>query len=247
MRIVTSRSVQSTDDNYPDDRIAALLERHGNAIRNNQPLRMEDLLLEVQPEYRSEFLIELLMQELELRQPPPVRDQARREFRDRFPDYLSAVSAALRQWRPEPAPADTVPVWIGKYKVIELLGTGSFATVYLADNPGLNRKVALKVPLTRPPEHDLDPDFDEAAREREEKRYKRELELFRKKMDQYRREARLLAEMDDPALVRIYDIFDSEHEVPILVQEFVEGPDLRQYLKQRYREPGRHVPIPEAI
>ncbi|MFM8476471.1 MAG: serine/threonine protein kinase, partial [Planctomycetaceae bacterium] len=248
---MTSGSGQSTDNNYPDGRIAALLERHGNAIRNQQPLRIEDLLLEVQPEYRSEFLIELLMQELELRQPPPARDQVRREFRDRFPEYLNAVSAALRQWRPEISVPEADPVaigeYLGKYQIRRRLGAGKFGTVYLAHDPGLNRDVALKVPLTRPPEHDLDPDFDAAAREQEAKRYERELEVFRKKMDQYRQEARLLAAMDHPELVRIYDVFDNEHEVPILVQEFVEGKDLRQYLKQEYRDPGRHVPILEAI
>jgi hypothetical protein len=166
MRIVTSRSAQSTDDNFPADKIAGLLEQHGNAMRNNQPLSIEGLLLEIQPEYRSALLTDLLVQELELRQPPPARDQAGREFRDRFPDRLSAVSAALDQWQPEPVPLppvpvppEPVPVAIGKYKVLRLLGTGSFATVYLAENPGLNREVALKVPLTRPPEHRLDPDL----------------------------------------------------------------------------------------
>ncbi len=248
---MTSRSIQSTDDNYPADKIAGLLDRHGNAIRKNQPLSIEDLLLEIQPEYRSALLTDLLVQELELRQPPPTRDQARREFRDRFPEYLSDVSAALRQWQQESAGAKADPVaigeYIGKYKLLKRLGTGSFATVYLAEQPGLNRKVALKVPRTRPPEHKLDPDFDEAARELEEKRYKRELDLFRRKMDQYRREARLLAEMQDPALVCIYDIFDSEHEVPILVQEFVEGQDLREYLEQHDGEPRRRIPILDAI
>ncbi|MFM7866349.1 MAG: protein kinase domain-containing protein, partial [Planctomycetaceae bacterium] len=134
-----------------------------------------------------------------------------------------------------------------KYQILQRLGTGSFATVYLAVQPTLNRKVALKVPLTRPPELHDDPDFDEAARTRELERYQRELELFRKKMEQYREEARLLAEMDHPALVRIYDVFDSEHEVPILVQEFVEGQDLRKHIQQHYRQPEKPVPIAEAI
>jgi serine/threonine protein kinase len=254
MRIVTSRSAQSTDDNFPADKIAGLLEQHGNAMRNNQPLSIEGLLLEIQPEYRSALLTDLLVQELELRQPPPARDQAGREFRDRFPDRLSAVSAALDQWQPEPVPLppvpvppEPVPVAIGKYKVLRLLGTGSFATVYLAENPGLNREVALKVPLTRPPEHRLDPDLAPAARKQEEKRYQRELDMFRKQMDQFRKEAQLLAKMDHPGLVRIYDVFDSEHEVPILVQEFVEGEDLRQHLKRHYRDPRRHVPILDVI
>ncbi|MFM7835109.1 MAG: serine/threonine-protein kinase, partial [Planctomycetaceae bacterium] len=89
--------------------------------------------------------------------------------------------------------------------------------------------------------------FDEATRTRELERYHRELELFREKMEKYRKEARLLAEMDHPALVRIYDVFDSEHEVPILVQEFVEGQDLREYIRQHYAQPGKPVPITEAI
>ncbi|MFM7831810.1 MAG: hypothetical protein ACKPJD_08465, partial [Planctomycetaceae bacterium] len=89
---MTPSPSRTMSTNYPADEIEGLLERHGQAIRNQQPLRIEDLLPEIQPEWRAALLTDLLLQELELRQPQLTLAAAREEFKARFPEEREAVS-----------------------------------------------------------------------------------------------------------------------------------------------------------
>ncbi|MFM7039252.1 MAG: serine/threonine protein kinase, partial [Planctomycetaceae bacterium] len=244
--------VRGPEKSRVDSRIDDVCDQYESTYRsgNAQP-HLEYALANLAVEHRDHGLRQLVEVELEFRS-QLLRPVTAEELLQKFPLYAALTPTILHAVRPDESlptaqkPA-TCPATIGKYQILQLLGTGSFARVYLALQPPLNRKVALKVPLTLPPELHLDPAFDEATRTRELERYHRELELFREKMEKYRKEARLLAEMDHPALVRIYDVFDSEHEVPILVQEFVEGQDLRKHIQQHYRQPEKPVPIAEAI
>jgi len=90
---------------------------------------------------------------------------------------------------------------VGPYRVIEQLGQGGMATVYKAYHAALDRYVALKV---LHPAFGEDPNF--AAR--------------------FQREARLVAKLDHPNIVPIYDY--SEHEKrTFLVMKFIEGETLK--------------------
>lgn len=90
---------------------------------------------------------------------------------------------------------------IGPYRVIEKLGQGGMATVYKAYHAALDRYVALKV---------LHPAFGEDAN-------------FEAR---FQREARLVAKLDHPNIVPVYDY--SEHEKqPFLVMKFIEGETLK--------------------
>lgn len=90
---------------------------------------------------------------------------------------------------------------IGPYRIVEQLGQGGMATVYKAYHAALDRYVALKV---LHPAFGEDPNFE--AR--------------------FRREARLVAKLDHPNIVPIYDY--SEHENrPFLVMKFIEGETLK--------------------
>ena len=43
--------------------------------------------------------------------------------------------------------SDLTPIQIGRYEVIRQIGEGGFGRVYLALDPTLNRKIAIKMPL----------------------------------------------------------------------------------------------------
>lgn len=95
------------------------------------------------------------------------------------------------------APGDTV----GAYQIIEPLGQGGMATVFKAYHPALDRYVAIKV---LHPAFKEDPNFN--AR--------------------FNREARIVAKLDHPNIVPIYDY--AEHaDTPYLVMRYVEGKTLK--------------------
>ncbi len=107
--------------------------------------------------------------------------------------------------RAGPLPPD--PVVIGRYRVLRLLGAGNFGRVYLAHDADLDRRVAIKVPN---PERITGPEDAEA----------------------YLAEARMLARLDHPNIVPVYDVGRAEDATCYLVSKYIEGTDLAARLKQ---------------
>ncbi len=102
---------------------------------------------------------------------------------------------------------------VGPYRLIAKLGKGGMATVYKGYHPSLDRYVAIKALHPAFMEH---PGF----------------------IDRFEREARVVAKLEHPNIVPIYDF--SEHEDrPYLVLKYVEGETLKARLdksKLTYRE-----------
>src|SRR5512136_310105 len=93
---------------------------------------------------------------------------------------------------------------VGPYQLLEQLGQGGMATVFKAYHPALDRDVAIKV---------LHPAFTE------DKNF----------LARFQREARVVAKLDHPNIVPIYDF--AEHEGrPYLVMKFIEGETLKACL-----------------
>ncbi|HEX7078854.1 MAG TPA: protein kinase [Candidatus Eisenbacteria bacterium] len=88
------------------------------------------------------------------------------------------------------------------YEITEEIGSGGMATVYRAYQPSMDRHVAIKV-IRSSILH------DPALRER------------------FQREARLIARLEHPHLLPVYD-FDGEHDPPYIVMRFLEGGTLKQ-------------------
>ena len=103
----------------------------------------------------------------------------------------------------------------GRYRLIELLGSGGMATIYRATDTGLGRDVALK--LLRP-EYLQDPDF--SAR--------------------FRQEAQAAASLSHPNVVTVYD-YGEDPSGPFIVMELVDGEDLATILRRSGTLPPRQV------
>ena len=106
---------------------------------------------------------------------------------------------------------------VGPYRLIEKLGKGGMATVFKAYHPSLDRYVAIKALHPAFMEH---PGF----------------------IDRFEREAKVIAKLDHPNIVPIFDF--SEHEDrPYLVLKYIQGETLKARLeksKLTYKE-SRHI------
>ena len=93
---------------------------------------------------------------------------------------------------------------IGKYLILDRIGAGGMGAVYSCEHLQPGRQVALKVP---PADQAQDP----AA------------------LARFHREARVVAALDHPNIVRAYDV-DMEGRTYFLVMEYVDGVDLHAWL-----------------
>jgi WD40 repeat protein len=97
-----------------------------------------------------------------------------------------------------------LPVKIGRFEVLAVVGRGAFGIVYQARDPGLARIVALKVPAVG---------------------YFQTLE----EEERFLREARSAAQLRHPAIVPVHEI-GYDHGVPYIVSDYIEGQTLAQRL-----------------
>ena len=107
---------------------------------------------------------------------------------------------------------------VGRYEIVGDLGAGSMSRVYLAHDPNLDRKVALKVVLKS---ISLD------------NREQNELE------SRFLLEARAAGKLSHPGIVRVYDAdTDPSLGIPYIAMEWVQGRSLRQLLDDSGRLTG---------
>lgn len=99
-----------------------------------------------------------------------------------------------------------LPQTIGPYRVLQRLGAGGMGEVFLAHDERLDRHVAIKR---------IRPDAKVSPDQRE----------------RFRREARVAARLNHPAIVQVYDILQ-EGEVEHIVMEYVEGTTLRALVSE---------------
>ncbi len=105
----------------------------------------------------------------------------------------------------------------GRYKVLEMVGGGGMANVYLAHDMILDRDVAVKV---------LRLDFANDE------------ELIRR----FRREAQSATSLVHQNIVSIYDVGEEDNSVYYIVMEYVEGQTLKQYIQQH-----SPIPVSKAL
>ena len=123
-------------------------------------------------------------------------------------DFLAQPAVERRQVERLDSVEDNggLPATIGRYRVIRLLGQGGFGRVYLAHDDDLDRPVAIKVPN---PERVAGPEDVEA----------------------YLAEARILAQLDHPHIVPVYDVGRTDDGLCYVVSKFIEGSDLAERMR----------------
>ncbi len=112
----------------------------------------------------------------------------------------------------------------GRYRIQSVLGVGGHAAVYLAQQEGLQRQVAIKVLNTA-----------DAPK----------LDVLMKRFEQ---EARLISQLRDPHTITMYDFGQTPEGMLYMVQEYVEGEDLAHLFKREGQlEPERVVKIVQQL
>jgi serine/threonine protein kinase len=181
-------------------RVDEVCDRFEAAWRAGQQPRVEDYLGEVSELERSAFLRELIPLEVEYRRQRG-EDPQSEEYHKRFPSLVPGfiASAVMRPTRTTGAELQAGEK-IGKYTVLEKLGSGGMGSVYLCSHKLMSRRVAVKVLLTAETNN---PSW----------------------VERFYREARAVATCDHPNIVRGYDV-DCADNMHFLVLEYVDGGDL---------------------
>src|SRR5438128_7166616 len=96
--------------------------------------------------------------------------------------------------------------FLGKYRMLRLIGSGGMSTVYLAEHKLMHRQRAIKV---LPKKRVNDSSY----------------------LARFHLEAQATAQLDHPNIVRCYDV-DNEGDTHYIVMEFIEGKDLNTIVKQ---------------
>ena len=101
--------------------------------------------------------------------------------------------------------AETVPEFIGKYKVTEVIAKGGMGIVYKAIHPSLKRYVVIKKMTARRNTSNL---------------------------ERFKREAQILLDLQNPYIVHLFDYF-TEAGYRYMVEEFVDGMALDKLLQKQ--------------
>jgi serine/threonine protein kinase/PKD repeat protein/uncharacterized protein YraI len=93
---------------------------------------------------------------------------------------------------------------LGQYEIIEEIGKGGMATVFRAYQPNIGRYVAVKI-------------------------IHRAISSDTRALERFQREARLIARLEHPHLLPVYD-YDGAYEPPYIVMRYLEGGTLKDVL-----------------
>jgi serine/threonine-protein kinase len=96
--------------------------------------------------------------------------------------------------------------FLGKYRILQIIGSGGMSTVYLAEHKLMHRQRAIKV---LPKKRVNDSSY----------------------LARFHLEAQATSQLDHPNIVRCYDV-DNEGDTHYIVMEFIEGKDLNTIVKQ---------------
>lgn len=230
---VARRSEHDSLPVSPAWRLDPLCQRFESAWRSGQRPRIEEYLTEVPEADRPVLLYALLRRELACRRESGETPSVE-EYQRRFPAQVHVIDRVFRGGEATPFSLDgessqpgsgtgperpggdeePMPARLGRYHVLTRLGKGGFGVVYKGYDDDLRREVAIKVPH-------------------------RHRFATPRDVDAYLAEARLLARLDHPGVVRVHDFGRMDDGRCYLVSQFIAG---------RHRSPpfadGERTPLP---
>ena len=215
--------------------------RFEDAWKADRRPRIEDYLEDAQGTERFLLLRQLLQIEVAYRRQKH-DTLGPEEYQRRFPDFADLILVILSKevagdQRKGTASSlhgvltgpksispgeETAPARLGRYRITGKLGEGGFGAVYKGHDDELRRDVAIKVPhphrLTQP-----------------------------KDFDAYLVEARILARLDHPNIVPVYDVGSTSDGRPFVVSKFIEGTDLGKQIEENRFPIGQSVELLAVI
>lgn len=195
---------------------------------------IEQLVAEAPAEYQATIFAELIIEEAQLRMMRGARPTLD-EYLQRFPDRVVLVEKAWQKLQ-SPAASSTVdhhgdssdgdttktgkerdihvtsnsdPTHFGNYKVLCPLGSGTFGSVYKAQNESTGEVVAIKMLKSH---WASDPDCGQAMRR------------------QFAEEAKMMLQFEHPHVVRVISLDDAA-DPPYIVQQYIDGQTLADRLQ----------------
>jgi predicted Ser/Thr protein kinase len=103
--------------------------------------------------------------------------------------------------------ASPEPRKIGRYNVERLLGAGGMGAVYLAEDPALKRRLAIKIVQAATGQQEV--------------------------LSRFQREAEVSAHLNHPNVITIYDVGEDPAVGPFIAMEFVDGASLADLIRDR--------------
>lgn len=180
-----------------------------NDMSANMP-QIEDFLQESESGEREHLFRELLAIELACAGSAHL-SSARTSYFERFPDQSGTIRELLTRYAKREA-VERIPAYqpghkIGRYEVLDVIGSGGFGFVYRALDTTLQRYVAIKVP------HD-------------------EMLTNADSIKAYLGEARALAGLRHSNIVLVYDVVQVNEQSFYFVSQLIEGTNLAQRMSE---------------
>ena len=196
----------------PRTRLEALLIDQYERWNAGCPIPVERYVQAIgDTETQNELVVELLEEEFGYQQQHG-KSSGLSAFLDEIPGLSSATGRQLKTRLSDSpitrASEPPIPERIGRYEISRRLGSGAFGVVYLARDSDLDRMVAIKVPTRQHLDHVGGSDL-------------------------FLREARVVAALDHPGIVPVYDVGRLEGGDCFVVSKFIEGQDLTSRLRQQ--------------
>ncbi|HJV52268.1 MAG TPA: protein kinase [Noviherbaspirillum sp.] len=138
------------------------------------------------------------------------------------------------RYQPEEHSVNVLPVGtrLGEFEILELIGEGGFGIVYLAYDHSLERHVALK-------EYMPSGLATRTTRMAVTVRSQHNADTFTAGLKSFVNEARMLAQFDSPALVKVYRFWEA-NGTAYMVMPFYEGVTLKKALKEHRITPSEN-------
>ena len=156
--------------------------------------QIESYLDLISPEAQAQLFEQILALELEALQSRPLLA----DYRKRFPEFEAEIQSV---WE-DLGLLDWTDSKISRFQILEELGRGGMGVVFLAEDPSLQRRVAIKL-LTR--ERQADAQW----------------------LSQLKQEARIASGLNHPNILTIHEIGEDQG-IPFIASEYVDGITLRE-------------------